>query len=1254
MVGGPVVGRTQRFCTHGGAVYKPRMIHAGLGKIGRRAAAALVATAALVIAGCGDDDHSQPPSAVPAAEPTPTRAPRALGPGLGNLTYDAAEIGEAVGFIESPEGHGNVAMVGGYLMVVYSSDGGGSSSDGGFEFWDVSNPRAPQLAHRHESDETHGLREPHGFGVSLTYPMDVLALQSVQGVQFWDVTDPASLQLLSEIDLPHIDGGDYAGIWWLFLQAPYVYAAGIGEGLYVIDASDPTDPALVAWLPTSELAGVSPAQTFAIGNLLVVVEQRGAKPATLDSSEPARPLLLSSAIAAFGYAHIFSGGYLYTSGGPQVGALLPILDGEAPIPSPRTMGVTRIGHDGAIEFLFHGEESSLLDIGGYGTVQDGVFHSGFSERLAQFDAATGALLASPSSEIDDRDEDFGVVLGNLVWGGNDHDQGSGLFPHQTEPDANPPVVDWVHPADGASNQAATSRVGLSFSDLIDPYSVDGETFTVRPVGGAALPGKYSVQVSIANFAPEQPLVAGTEYEVHVAGVRDLAGNPSPPFTSRFRVGSDAPPSCRITDADVGLAPVATGEPVELGPVEVRGRTPARFSWDFGDGTGAEGADASVVHAWTRPGRYAVVLSVTDSVGRSSCSAVQIVRNPPAEQAPTASSTIAVVGGWAVNVNPDNDSVTAIDRVTLRKRWELGVGDHPRTLAVAPDGSVWVANQDDATISVVDPVEAVVRETIALPAASQPYGIAWAPDGERVYVSLQATRQLAALSPSGQLLGTVDFPGKPRGVAVAPDSQRILVTRFVSAPEAGTVWVVDADFGSVRTIGLHYDLGPDTEKSGRGVPNYLTSVRISPDGRRVVVPSKKDNTARGLYRDGQELTFESRVRTIVSQIDLDAEAEIAGLRIDLNDRDMAQAAVFSPYGDIYFAATQGTNTIEVVDTYRGSLVSSIIAMQFDEIEGLGPRINGIAPQGLALDDEGRRLFVHNFLSRSVSVYDVDSLVRGIRSSAPVLREVSTVAEERLPRRELLGKRMFYNASDPRMSRDGYLSCASCHLDGGSDGRVWDFTQVGEGLRNTIDLVGKAGVGHGNVHWTANFDEIQDFENDIRFQFSGKGFMRESFFEDTGDPLGPPKTRKSVDLDSLAMYVASLDRFPDSPYRQPDGARTAAAERGHAVFLERACWMCHAGATFTDGLRHDVGTLRPSSGLGLGVPLAGAGIDTPTLKNLWDTDPYLHDGSAATLAEALLTPEHVGEPPLSQEDEDDLVAYLLQIDEREVGDPDGEGE
>ncbi len=88
-------------------------------------------------------------------------------------------------------------------------------------------------------------------------------------------------------------------------------------------------------------------------------------------------------------------------------------------------------------------------------------------------------------------------------------------------------------------------------------------------------------------------------------------------------------------------------------------------------------------------------------------------------------------------------------------------------------------------------------------------------------------------------------------------------------------------------------------------------------------------------------------------------------------------------------------------------------------------------------------------------------------------------------------------------NGYISCATCHIDGGHDGRTFDFTGRGEGLRNTTSLVGRMGLKFGPVHWSANFDEIQDFENDIRDNFGGQGFLTGGQFAATESPLGAPK-------------------------------------------------------------------------------------------------------------------------------------------------------
>ena len=84
-----------------------------------------------------------------------------------------------------------------------------------------------------------------------------------------------------------------------------------------------------------------------------------------------------------------------------------------------------------------------------------------------------------------------------------------------------------------------------------------------------------------------------------------------------------------------------------------------------------------------------------------------------------------------------------------------------------------------------------------------------------------------------------------------------------------------------------------------------------------------------------------------------------------------------------------------------------------------------------------------------------------------------------------------------------------------------------------------MAHGFLHWSANFDEVQDFEGQIRALAGGTGLMTDAAFNQgtRNQPLGDPKAGLSADLDALAAYVASLDAFSPSPHRNADGTLTA---------------------------------------------------------------------------------------------------------------------
>src|SRR4030095_9724289 len=131
--------------------------------------------------------------------------------------------------------------------------------------------------------------------------------------------------------------------------------------------------------------------------------------------------------------------------------------------------------------------------------------------------------------------------------------------------------------------------------------------------------------------------------------------------------------------------------------------------------------------------------------------------------------------------------------------------------------------------------------------------------------------------------------------------------------------------------------------------------------------------------------------------------------------------------------------------------------------------------------------------------------------------------------------------------------------------------GEGLRNTVVLQGRSGTGHGNVHWSANFDEIQDFDNDAYFHFHAGNPVppigpprpvNSSFTTSSKHPMAATNSGRDDDLDAMANYVASLTKVSRSPFRNPDGTLTAQGASGEAVFKARNCQKCHTGARFTD--------------------------------------------------------------------------------------------
>ncbi|WOO39333.1 Ig-like domain-containing protein [Rubellicoccus peritrichatus] len=850
-------------------------------------------------------------------------------------------------------------------------------------------------------------------------------------------------------------------------------------------------------------------------------------------------------------------------------------------------------------------------------------------------------------------------IGNLLLTGGYSISGAdgvGVWIHDANPDTNPPYVGYHVPRPGQTDFPLGAPISILIHETLESFTIiNGETVILRPVGGDPVDATVSFSYDdVLTITPTAYLQDDTTYEVEIVagGIKDVAGNGILPYTFSFSTGSgvvggNASPV--ITSFSASPSPATPGSQVDFTASATDADADSlEYRFTFGESGAVRDWDSSpnASHTYNDVGHYGVKVQVRDirtAVPLSTVSqtgTVSVAVAPPAT-APTKSSPIALNESnrqvWVVN--PDNDSVSLIDADTRTLTTEIDLNVllsipgsiDPRNIAIDATDNIWVTCRDANRIVVLNPAGTLVEE-IFFDYGDTPMGIAISPDGTTAYVTFEGPGELRRYETATRNeTGRLPLGPMPRAIAITADGSRVLVTRFISPEDHGEVWDVDAaSMTLTRRIALHRDRSRDGSSTGRGVPNYISSITITPAGDYAYYTAIKANTQRGEFFDQGQNTNDpmdpdNSIRAIVGRIDLTTNNEpfvstIDNYRIDIDNSESPTSIEFTPSGDYFFVSLQGNNHFAVFD----DLLIRTLPRNISTKTTKGRFAAGLAPQGLIFDSVTNRLFSTDFMGRTVTVHEMGPFMSfGNRTTNRIVIP-KIIGADKLSANVLLGKSVFYQAADgsglstlPTMSQEGYISCASCHVDGQHDGMTWDFTQRGEGLRNTTDLRGRFGVGHGNVHWTANFDEIQDFVLDVVNEFGGgEGLLPDG--ETPNPSLGTPNAGRSTELDALAAYVTSLgnETLPRSPYRNPYSTRTAAAVAGEAVFMSMNCVTCHTSSDYTDSslgvaTLHDVGTLRTSSGQRLNGALTG--IDTPTLLGLWASAPYFHNGSAKTLDE-----------------------------------------
>lgn len=238
----------------------------------------------------------------------------------------------------------------------------------------------------------------------------------------------------------------------------------------------------------------------------------------------------------------------------------------------------------------------------------------------------------------------------------------------------------------------------------------------------------------------------------------------------------------------------------------------------------------------------------------------------------------------------------------------------------------------------------------------------------------------------------------------------------------------------------------------------------------------------------------------------------------------------------------------------------------------------------------------------------------------------------PEKAELGRLLYF---DPRLSADNSVSCASCHAPSYAftDALpVSDGIRRQKGTRNAPTIIN--GAYSASQFWDGraasleeqakgpitNPVEMGNTEDAVITKLRSISGYRALF----GQAFGA----ENFTFDHVAKAIATFERTVlsgDSPYdRYQAGnkkAMTPAQVRGLKVFQKAKCDKCHKDAYFSDNLFHNLGSGIDKPGADLGRyavthdPKDWGAFKTPTLRDVAETAPYMHDGSLKTLKEVV---------------------------------------
>ncbi|HET9480966.1 MAG TPA: cytochrome c peroxidase [Candidatus Polarisedimenticolia bacterium] len=276
----------------------------------------------------------------------------------------------------------------------------------------------------------------------------------------------------------------------------------------------------------------------------------------------------------------------------------------------------------------------------------------------------------------------------------------------------------------------------------------------------------------------------------------------------------------------------------------------------------------------------------------------------------------------------------------------------------------------------------------------------------------------------------------------------------------------------------------------------------------------------------------------------------------------------------------------------------------------------------------------------------------------------------PEKVALGHQLFF---DERLSGDGSRSCYSCHVceKGLTDGLPVAVGAFEKKLTRSSPTLWNIGY-HSEFYWDGRSPTLEKQAlaawsganmgaktEEVVAALNGVPGYREQFQKVFNGPATPDNVVQALSAYERTLFCGTT---PFDRYQQGDqSALSESARRGWEVWRDKAgCGTCHAGILFTDLQYHNVGVGmdKPEPDIGRKKVTSAdkdtGAFKTPTLRDIAQSAPYFHDGSVATLEEAVDLMLAGGRPnpwhdstnlkpvTLTDQERSDLIELLKSLD------------